>query len=132
MEGNTCEKEILYTCRMCNGTGNKYYYYPVNKRGDCPHCGGLEKLDWITNIKGVHWVVTIPRMSECDLDNLRTYNKLCSKYGEEKIKDLINNHMYWRFVVEDEKKEREEKIRRWENECYARILETSNAIAAGI
>lgn len=121
-----------YTCRMCKGTGSKYYYYPINKRGDCPHCGGLQKLDWITNIKGVHWKVSIPRISEGDSYHLRTYEKLCKKYGEKKIRYLVENNKFWNFAMEDAKIEREEKIRKWENEFYARILETSNTIAGGI
>ncbi|MEN6291323.1 MAG: hypothetical protein ABFD07_04810 [Methanobacterium sp.] len=121
-----------YTCRMCKGTGSKYYYYPINKRGDCPHCGGLQKLDWITNIKGVHWKVSIPKISEGDAHHLRTYEKMCKKYGEERIKILDNTHKFWALVFEDDRKEREEKIRKWENEFHARILEASNTIAEGV
>lgn len=130
MEENICNP--LYTCRLCNGTGNKYYYYPVNKRGDCPHCGGLKKLDWVTNIKGVHWKVRIPSRSEGDDHTIRLYEKLCSKYGKEKIDNVVSKRTFWRFVFEDDIRERKEKIKNWENESYARVLATSNTITAGI
>ena len=94
-------------CRICNGTGFKSYYYPLNKQGVCPHCAGMIYLDWITNIIGVRWKVNIPKLTSDEEMRLALWNKRMDLVARYAVKVFEEECIINKFKkVKEEKEEK--------------------------
>lgn len=121
---DSMEENIYDFCRVCNGTGIELYYFPVNVKGRCSHCGGDGMLDWVTNIIGISREISKPTLSEGQKHDLRIFEKYSKEYGRDVMIQMVRDHTFWRFVFQKESEEREAKRRKWKEE-YGRLLETS-------
>ncbi|MEN6291322.1 MAG: hypothetical protein ABFD07_04805 [Methanobacterium sp.] len=84
-------EENTYRCRRCNGLGTILYYFPINKVGPCPHCGGKGLLDWIKNIKGCGIKIDPPKLTEREKETIENINSYMRKYAEKMVSDLKEN-----------------------------------------